>query len=94
MTYVELCHQTSKKHKLDEAQVRKVLDAAIGTINEALKEGDEVKLMKLGTFYTREYQARQGSLEFGGVGEGGKRRRLRFKPFDSTNHHITVGFKK
>lgn len=89
MTYVELVHHVAKKHKLDEGGVRKVADILMQEMMELLSSGDEVKLHHIGTLYPASYNARGGRLEFGTEGRGGVRRRLRFRPFESTNVLLT-----
>lgn len=89
MTYVEFCTTLAKSHDIPYDQVRKVLDAVPKEMLKLLAEGDEVKIQELGTFYPAEYEARKGPLEFGGQGDGGKRTRIRFRPFDATNWRLT-----
>lgn len=89
MTYVEFCQSLATRHSIPVDQVRKVMDAFSREITLILQEGDEVKIKELGTFYPSEYQARSGNLEFGTTGQGGKRTRIRFRPFDSTNWRLT-----
>jgi hypothetical protein len=89
MTYIEVCRKVAKQTKVSEDTVRKVLDSMVDVAHEALVEGDEVKLKGLGTFYSKNYLVPKGTLEFGNKTDGGTRRRIRFRPFDSTNVALT-----
>lgn len=50
----------------DKAQVKSkkevadVIDAFLGTVTEALKKGDEVRLVGFGTFLSKKSEAREG----------------------------------
>jgi nucleoid DNA-binding protein len=94
MTYNQLIHKFSRERKMAESEVRAIVDEVLNFTLDALMKGDDVKLKNLGTFYPSSYTARMGTLEFGGRGEGGHRRRLRFRPFDSTNQKLTDEWNK
>lgn len=89
MTYAEICRHVAKHCKVPEDQVRKIADCLVSTTVDSLVEGDEVKLKGLGTFYSKNYLVPKMELEFGNKSAGGERRRIRFRPFDSTNATIT-----
>ena len=55
----------------------------------AMSDGDEIKIKGLGTIYPSPYNVWKGKLEFGNESKGGKRVRVRFKPFESTNVALT-----
>lgn len=94
MTHVEICRSVAKKCKIPEDQARRVVDELIRTAVDAMIEGDEVKLRGLGVLYSKSYNVWKGKLEFGTTSEGGERRRVRFRPFDSTNQAITTAWKQ
>lgn len=89
MTYNEFCFRIAKKLSLADSQVRLIADAIVEELTIVAGQGEQVKLFKLGTFYPASYKARAGKLEFGTVGFGGTRRRLRFRPIDSLNFRLT-----
>ena len=89
MTYVEICRNVARECKLSEAQVRLVVDCLVKQSMEALTDGDEVKIRGLGTFYSKNYFVPNVKLEFGPRTRSGNRRRIRFRPFDSTNTMLT-----
>lgn len=45
---------------LSKADSKKALDAVVGAISEALKEGDKVAILGFGTFSVNERPAREG----------------------------------
>lgn len=95
MTYLEFVQRVSTRHKMDAEVVRKVLDAASKEVIKTVAEdGDEVKILGLGCFYSASYTVREGPCEFGGVATGGQRRRIRFRPFDSTTHLVNAIWKQ
>ena len=93
MTHIEICRAVAKKCSISEDEARRVVDCLISTAMEAMVEGDEVKLRGLGVLYSRTYNVWKGKLEFGTTSEGGERRRVRFRPFESTNQSITAAWK-
>lgn len=56
----ELADYVAKKSEISKADAVRVIDAAIDGITEALKGGDEVRLVGFGTFYVSETKAREG----------------------------------
>jgi len=93
LTHVEVCKEVAKKCKLSEEEVRAVVESFVNITNQALIEGDEVKIKGLGTLYSKAYHVAKRDLEFGQSSEGGERRRIRFRPFESANTRITDGWK-
>lgn len=91
MTHVELCKAVAKrlKGRVSEELVKEVLDTVVDTSMEMMADGDEVKVKGLGTFRPSPYSVWKGKLEFGTTSNGGRRVRLRFKPFESTNVKLT-----
>jgi nucleoid DNA-binding protein len=94
MTYVEFVAHVSRKYKIPEDQVRRVADALTNEVLAVAAQGDEVRLQHIGTLYPATYRARSGKLEFGTEGQGGERRRLRLRPFESTNATLTEKWKQ
>lgn len=91
MTNAELCKATAKvlQGQASENLIRVVLEALVDTAATAMADGDEVKIKGLGTLYPSQYNVWKGDLEFGHKSKGGKRVRVRFRPFDSTNIKLT-----
>lgn len=89
MTHAEFCHSLARRHKIPVETVKQVMDAFPKELLVILKEGDEIKVNGLGTFYPAKYEARKGQLEFGTKGTGGQRTRVRFRPYESTNWKLT-----
>jgi DNA-binding protein HU-beta len=60
MTKAELISEISKISGLTKADSEKALDACIKSVEEALKNGEEVKLVGFGTFSVSERKATIG----------------------------------
>ncbi len=58
MNKQELIQAAADSTDLSRAQVAEALDAVLGTITDALKEGDKVTLTGFGSFEARERAAR------------------------------------
>ncbi|HLJ35489.1 MAG TPA: HU family DNA-binding protein [Ktedonobacteraceae bacterium] len=56
----ELTKRIAQKTKLSQKQASDVLEATLETIREALKNGDEVRLVGFGSFKVRTSAARRG----------------------------------
>ncbi|MHB8595958.1 MAG: HU family DNA-binding protein [Ktedonobacteraceae bacterium] len=56
----ELTKRIAQKTKLSQKQAADVLEATLETIREALKDGDEVRLVGFGSFKVRKSAARRG----------------------------------
>jgi len=93
MTHAELCRHVAKKCSIPESQVRTIVETMAVEIVALMTDGDEAKVKGLGTFYSKNYHVPKIDLEFGGKTHPGERRRLRFRPFDSTNQAVTDGWK-
>jgi nucleoid DNA-binding protein len=60
MTKTELVARMAKDAALTKRQSEKVLHAIIGSVQEALRRGDQVTLVGFGTFAVRPRAARKG----------------------------------
>jgi DNA-binding protein HU-beta len=60
MTKAELVARMAEKAALTKSQSEKVLHAIIGTVQEALHQGEQVTLVGFGTFGVRSRGARKG----------------------------------
>lgn len=60
MNKSQLIEIVSKKTKSTKSQSEQILDATLKAIQEALKKGDEVKLVGFGTFSKTTRKSRQG----------------------------------
>lgn len=56
----ELTKRIAQKTKLSQKQASDVLEATLETIREALKDGNEVRLVGFGSFKVRKSAARRG----------------------------------
>lgn len=56
----ELTKRIAQKTKLSQKQAGDVLEATLDTIREALRDGDEVRLVGFGSFKVRKSAARRG----------------------------------
>ena len=56
----ELSRRIAQQAHLSQKQAAEVLEATLDTIREALKNGDEVRLVGFGSFKVRQSAARQG----------------------------------
>ena len=56
----ELSRRIAQQTKLPQKEVAQVVEATIDTIREALKNGDEVRLVGFGSFKVRTSAARKG----------------------------------
>ena len=56
----ELTKRIAQKTKLSQKQASDVLEATLESIREALKDGDEVRLVGFGSFKVRTSAARRG----------------------------------
>lgn len=93
MTHTEMCKEVARKLHVPEDQVRAVVDQFVTSLHQALIEGDEIQVRGLGKFYAKNYHVPKIELEFGNKSKPGERRRIRFRPFDSTNIKLTEGWK-
>jgi nucleoid DNA-binding protein len=94
MTQNELLIAISQKtdKKLSPDQVKLVMDKLREVIIESTVEGDEIKILGLGTFYSRSHLVfKRKMVEFDGDLEckGGQRRYLRFRPSPSMSELLT-----
>ena len=60
MNKTELIEKVALKANITKKDATAAVDAVFGTIQEALTEGDAVRLIGFGTFETRERKARTG----------------------------------
>lgn len=60
MNKAQLVELVAEKTKTTKTQSELILDATLEAIQEALKDGDEVKLVGFGTFSRSSRKARQG----------------------------------
>ncbi len=60
MTKAELIDRVSSDAKLSKTDTGKTVNAVIDTISKALKKGDSVSLVGIGTFNVAKRKARQG----------------------------------
>ncbi|WP_415063714.1 HU family DNA-binding protein [Bdellovibrio sp.] len=60
MNKAQLIELVAKRTKTTKTQAEQVLDATLTVIEEALKKGDEVKLVGFGTFSKSARKPRQG----------------------------------
>lgn len=60
MNKAELIEKTAEKAGVTKKAAGDLVDAVFGTIEEALKEGEPVRLIGFGTFETRVRKARKG----------------------------------
>lgn len=60
MNKAQLVDIVAEKTKTTKAQAELILDATLEAIQDALKEGDDVKLVGFGTFTRSSRKARQG----------------------------------
>ncbi|MDQ2718082.1 MAG: HU family DNA-binding protein [Chloroflexota bacterium] len=56
----ELSKRISQQAKISQKQASEVLEATLDVIREALKSGDEVRLVGFGSFKVRQSAARRG----------------------------------
>ena len=56
----ELIDQVAKSAEISKAAASRALDAAVGAVKSALKNGDMVTLVGFGTFYLGQRAARNG----------------------------------
>ena len=91
MNFTDFTHAVAVRldRKVPEETVKSVLEAFSDSVMAALVVGDEVKIKGLGTIYPSPYDVWKGHYEFGHSGNGGKRVRLRFRPFESANTELT-----
>lgn len=94
MTHNQLLTRLHHRTGVKFETLAKIVSDYVEEITTVVSEGDEVKVHKLGTFYPNVYKAREGQLEFGGVGSGEKRRRMRFRPIDTVNARLTKNWKE
>ena len=60
MNKAELIEKVAEKAKISKKDASLAVDAIFSSIEEALVEGDSVRLIGFGTFETRERKARMG----------------------------------
>nr|BFD66972.1 HU family DNA-binding protein [Bdellovibrio sp. HAGR004] len=60
MNKAQLVELVAEKTKTTKTQSEQILDATLEAIQEALKDGEEVKLVGFGTFTKTSRKARQG----------------------------------
>ncbi|WP_347356264.1 HU family DNA-binding protein [Bdellovibrio sp.] len=60
MNKAQLVELVAEKTKTTKTQSEQILDATLEAIQEALKDGEEVKLVGFGTFTRTSRKARQG----------------------------------
>lgn len=60
MNKAQFVEKISDKSDFTKADVEKLLDAALEVIRQAVKKGDEVKLVGFGTFTKTKRKARKG----------------------------------
>jgi DNA-binding protein HU-beta len=60
MNKTELVNAIAEKAEISKADAKKALDAFVGTVTDALKEGDKIALVGFGTFSVSEKAARKG----------------------------------
>lgn len=60
MNKSELIAKMAEKSGLSKADATRALESFVGSIEEALVNGDKVQLVGFGTFETRERKAREG----------------------------------
>ena len=60
MNKSELIDQIAKSAEISKAAASRALDAAVGAVKSALKNGDMVTLVGFGTFYLGQRAARNG----------------------------------
>lgn len=60
MNKAELIEAVAEKADLSKADATRAVDALLGAVTEALKNGDQVSLVGFGTFEVRERAARNG----------------------------------
>ena len=60
MNKSELIDQVAKSAEISKAAASRALDAAVGAVKSALKNGDMVTLVGFGTFYLGQRAARNG----------------------------------
>mgnify|MGYP003623394191 CR=1 FL=1 len=60
MTKSDLVAQVAETAELSKKDAEKAVNAMVETITDALKKGDKVALVGVGTFETRNRTARQG----------------------------------
>ncbi|MDY3052387.1 MAG: HU family DNA-binding protein [Ndongobacter sp.] len=60
MNKSELIAKIAEKSELNKAQATRALDAFIGSVEQALVDGEKVQLVGFGTFEVRERKAREG----------------------------------
>jgi DNA-binding protein HU-beta len=60
MTQAELITAVAERSGLTKADAGKAVEALVGTITDALKQGDEVRIAGFGTFGISERAERQG----------------------------------
>ena len=60
MNKSELIDQIAKSAEISKAAAGRALDAAVGAVKSALKNGDMVTLVGFGTFYVGKRAARNG----------------------------------
>ena len=89
MTYLEICKAVSDKIGVPESQARKVMDAVVNVMMDAMADGDDVRIRGLGTFYPVKYKVTSRVLEFGRSTTTGERYRVRYRPAGGTNERLT-----
>ena len=81
LTKSELIDAVAETADLSKADATRALDAVIGAISGALKNGDQVSVVGFGTFLVRQRAARTGrNPQTGEEIEISSRRILTFKP--------------
>lgn len=60
MNKAELVAKIAEKCKFTKKDADSAVDAFVGSVTEALKDGDKVQLIGFGTFETRKREARTG----------------------------------
>ena len=54
------CHHIPRQNRLTKADAGKAVEALVGTVTDALKQGDEARITGFGTFGISERGERQG----------------------------------
>jgi DNA-binding protein HU-beta len=81
MTKVDLIEQVSQKTELPKRDVERVLEAAIGAVQQALAHGEKVSLTGLGVFTVADRKARLArNPKTGAQVEVPARKAAKFKP--------------
>ena len=85
----ELIRSVAWKCGMKQADVRRCLDTAFGTIGDELQRENVVSLSDFGKFYPSAISARMVRLPDGRVCWASKKKVIRFRPFANLRYYST-----